>query len=62
MIVGPVTCLLNESRRETIGIRFVVSKLRVDIVVDLNSVSLCSTFSSSSIDTYIPLEGPTISW
>ena len=61
MIVGPVACLLNESRRKTISIGFVVNKLRVDIVVDLNSVSLCSTFSSS-INTYVPLEGLTISW
>ena len=46
MIVGPVTCLLNKSRRKTVGIGFVVNKLRVNIVVDLNPVSLCSTFSS----------------
>ena len=54
MIVGPVTCLLKESRGKTIGIGFVVNKLRVNIVVDLNFVSLCSTFSSS-INTYVPL-------
>ena len=35
MIIGPVTCLLNESRRKTIGIGFVVSELRVNIVIDL---------------------------
>jgi hypothetical protein len=40
MIVSPVTCLLKKSRRKTIGIGFVVSKLRVNIIVDLNSASL----------------------
>jgi uncharacterized membrane protein YczE len=35
MIVGPVTCLLNESRRKTMGVGFVVSKFRVHIVIDL---------------------------
>ena len=43
MIVSPVTCLLVESRRKTIGIGSVVNKLRVNIVVDLNSVLICST-------------------
>ena len=61
MIVDPVTCLLNESRRKTIGIGFVVSKLRVHKVVDLHSVSLCGTFSSL-INTYVPLQSLTISW
>jgi hypothetical protein len=61
MIIGPVTCLLKESRRKMIGIGFVVNKLRVNIIdVDLNSVSLSSTFLSS-INTYIPLESLTCS-
>ena len=38
MIVGPVTCLFKESRRKTIGICFVVHKLRVNKIIDLNSV------------------------
>ena len=40
VIVGPMTCLLKESRRKTVGIGFVVNKLRVNKIVDLNSVML----------------------
>ena len=38
MVVGPMTCLLKESRRKTIGICFVVNKLCVNKIIDLNSV------------------------
>ena len=39
MVVGPMTCLLMESRRKTIGIGLVMNKFRVNKVVDLNSVT-----------------------
>jgi hypothetical protein len=45
MIVGPGACLFKEGRRKTMGIGFVVSKLRVNIVIDLNSVSLYAVLS-----------------
>ena len=35
MVVGPVTCLVDEGGWKAVGKSLVVNKLRVDVVVDL---------------------------
>src|SRR5271168_1059707 len=57
MIVSPVTCLFNDSGRKTMSISLVVSKLRVNKVVNLKfPLSYAVTFRVITKNTHVPLE------
>ena len=46
VVVGPVTSLLNESGRKTVGIGLVVGQLRVDVIVNLGEQD-CESIAST---------------